>query len=212
MKNDFIYFQFIQLPPLQREEEGIRSLERRDLKSWYYPFLFENDDSWFEEQGALADLRGFDALHKDKKLVIYLEPPHKAFSEADWKMSLYSKDGSENITTIFKSERCAACGLGKGNPNYKNPKSKFYNCNDAYIILHNPDYTIIELFVFIGQKDNLGTIYNAFLDGEYSDLVNHARMHSEECYNAKAEKLGGVPLADNWLHFYEEMPHPYLFS
>ena len=199
IQQPYIYMQFIQLPPLQREQDGINSLERRDLISYY-------------AHNCTDDLRGFKHFFQDGRLVAYLQEPNEAYSDADFKIMLSGSDSYENLTTIFKGLRCGSCGVGKGNPNFKNPKSLFYGMDDAYILIHNEDYTNIELLVFVGQKENLGALYNATLDGEFVDLVNFSRLNAIDCYNQRAISIkGGIPLADNWLDFYKLMPHPYLF-
>lgn len=199
IQQPLIYMQFIQLPPLQREQDGINSPERRDLISYY-------------AHNCPDDLRGFKHFFQDGKLVAYLQEPNEGYSDADFKIMLSGSNSYENLTTIFKGLRCGSCGIGKGNPNFKNPKSLFFGMDDAYIFIHNEDYTIIELLVFVGQKDNLGALYNATLDGEFVDLVNFSRLNAIDCYNQRVKSIkGGIPLADNWLDFYRLMPHPYLF-
>jgi len=199
IQHPFIYMQFIQLPPLQREQDGINSPERRDLISFY-------------AHNCPDDLRGFKHFFKNDRLVAYLQEPNEAYSDADFKIMLSGSDSYENLTTIFKGLRCGSCGIGKGNPNFKNPKSLFFGMDDAYIFIYNEDYTNIELLVFVGQKENLGALYNATLDGEFVDLVNFSRLNALDCYDQWVKSVkGGIPLADNWLDFYKQMPHPYLF-
>ena len=88
IQQPFIYMQFIQLPPLQREQDGINSPERRDLISYY-------------AHNCPDDLRGFKHFFQDGKLVAYLQEPNEAYSDADFKIMLSGADSYENLTTIL---------------------------------------------------------------------------------------------------------------
>lgn len=153
---NFIYYRFEQLPYSKAKEYGARkpSESRRDCTRIYDPEQVNPLSAFITQQPGIIRL---SLLNTDGHIN----------ATTKRKACFCLKGTSGNLSSLFSED--PASGKFYGNPE---------KTTEGYLFQCSKDFKIIELFVILGGRYHVNKYYEAFLFGEYAQVIERCREAS----------------------------------
>ena len=169
----------------QKKANGIRANHRLDCI--YH--LHKCDTPKFLKKGE-HPLYPFE--NRKRQLFLYQQPTLKVLNKRSNRMAEYCLTGNNlNLSSLYTEYETKSKQWAYGFPNKKDMLSLFQRnsysplydyTNDGYIFIGNYGsdkqdrrFNYLELYVFPEARDEIESIYNLAIDGEYDDLFDYYR-------------------------------------
>jgi hypothetical protein len=172
------YYCFSTLSDEVKANYNIRSTKRLDCTNYYAPI----DDRGITKFVNSSKSKSNGMLH------CYLNSPRytKADLEADYSLSFKYEDMTYNLSTILYD--CSSCLVGFGAPmktkRFRDAYNPLYTYrSDGYLFYYDELYTKVEVIIIPRGRNDMRSIYQQALDGEFDDRVNEMRSKAKPIFN-----------------------------